>query len=198
MHARYGRWSTPSAPTIRIWRPPALSITRSSAAISAATARARETGFATMERCTDAGVSASPNTRRRRWGASRTATSTSSARRRSASRASPGCACCTSWMVRYLCGRSIRYPAKDRCWSRSTPRSPRSKPKGRAGAARSGLMRNWTRRSMRSDRRVPDHSSDALLAAAWLRKVGEDSERWSPRGMTKQIARTEGWTFGAR
>ena len=45
---------------------------------------------------------------------------------------------------------------------------------------------------------VDDHSSDALLAAAWLRKVGEDSERWSPRGMTKQIARTEGWTFGAR
>ena len=44
---------------------------------------------------------------------------------------------------------------------------------------------------------VDDHSSDALLAAAWLRKVGEDSERWSPRGMTKQIARTEGWTFGA-
>ncbi len=45
---------------------------------------------------------------------------------------------------------------------------------------------------------VDDHSSDALLAAAWLRAVGEDAARWSPRGMTEQIARTEGWTFGAR
>ena len=45
---------------------------------------------------------------------------------------------------------------------------------------------------------IDDHSSDALLTAAWLRSVGEDAERWTPRGMTKQIARTEGWTFGAR
>ena len=45
---------------------------------------------------------------------------------------------------------------------------------------------------------VDDHSSDALLTAAWLRAVGEDAARWTPRGMTKQIARTEGWTFGAR
>ena len=45
---------------------------------------------------------------------------------------------------------------------------------------------------------VDDHSSDALLTAAWLRHVGEDGALWTPRGLTKRIARTEGWTFGAR
>lgn len=45
---------------------------------------------------------------------------------------------------------------------------------------------------------IDDHSSDALLTAAWLRKVGEDAALWSPEGLSAQIARTEGWTFGAR
>jgi len=45
---------------------------------------------------------------------------------------------------------------------------------------------------------IDDHSSDALLTAAWLRKVGDDEELWRPRPLTEQIARTEGWTFGAR
>ncbi len=45
---------------------------------------------------------------------------------------------------------------------------------------------------------VDDHASDALLAAAWLRRVAEDPDRWNPPGLTRQIARTEGWTFGAR
>ncbi|WP_375289413.1 hypothetical protein [Qipengyuania sp.] len=44
---------------------------------------------------------------------------------------------------------------------------------------------------------IEDHASDALLAAAWLRKVAGDTRRWSPSGLTKDIARTEGWTFGA-
>ncbi len=44
---------------------------------------------------------------------------------------------------------------------------------------------------------INDHSSDALLAAAWLRKVAHDARRWSPAGLTAEIARTEGWTFGA-
>lgn len=48
------------------------------------------------------------------------------------------------------------------------------------------------------DRALDDHRADALLAAAWLRAVGEDAARWAPRGLTKRIARTEGWTFGAR
>lgn len=44
---------------------------------------------------------------------------------------------------------------------------------------------------------IDDHASDALLAAAWLRNVAGDAERWTPPGLTPEIARTEGWTFGA-
>ncbi len=45
---------------------------------------------------------------------------------------------------------------------------------------------------------VEDHASDALLAAAWLRRVADDAELWSPPDLSPHIARTEGWTFGAR
>ena len=44
---------------------------------------------------------------------------------------------------------------------------------------------------------VDDHTSDALLTAAWLRKVADEPARWEPRCLTAQIAWTEGWTFGA-
>ncbi len=44
---------------------------------------------------------------------------------------------------------------------------------------------------------IDDHRSDALLAAAWLRTVAHQPEYWSPPAMTREIARTEGWTFGA-
>ncbi len=44
---------------------------------------------------------------------------------------------------------------------------------------------------------IDDHSSDALLTAAWLRKVAPEPERWAPRALTAEIAYTEGWTFGA-
>lgn len=44
---------------------------------------------------------------------------------------------------------------------------------------------------------IDDHSSDALVTAAWLRKIGHDPRYWQPRGLTPEIARTEGWTFGA-
>ena len=44
---------------------------------------------------------------------------------------------------------------------------------------------------------VDDHSSDALLTAAWLRETGNDPARWTPISLTPQIADTEGWTFGA-
>ncbi|WBY17652.1 hypothetical protein PF049_05765 [Erythrobacteraceae bacterium WH01K] len=43
---------------------------------------------------------------------------------------------------------------------------------------------------------IDDHSSDALLTAAWLRKVAGDPSRWTPEGLTPEVARTEGWTFG--
>ena len=44
---------------------------------------------------------------------------------------------------------------------------------------------------------IDDHSSDALITAAWLRKVAGEAKRWSPDELTPQIAQTEGWTFGA-
>ncbi len=43
---------------------------------------------------------------------------------------------------------------------------------------------------------IDDHSSDAIITAAWLRKVANDPARWTPNGLTAQIAQTEGWTFG--
>jgi hypothetical protein len=44
---------------------------------------------------------------------------------------------------------------------------------------------------------IDDHSSDALLTAAWLRRVHSERDFWHPPGLTEAIARTEGWTFGA-
>ncbi|MEM9311888.1 MAG: hypothetical protein AAGA34_10615 [Pseudomonadota bacterium] len=44
---------------------------------------------------------------------------------------------------------------------------------------------------------IDDHSSDALLTAAWMRKVAPETKRWEPRFLTAEIAWTEGWTFGA-
>lgn len=43
-----------------------------------------------------------------------------------------------------------------------------------------------------------DHSTDALLAAAWLRAVADDPALWNPALLTPDLARTEGWTFGVR
>lgn len=45
--------------------------------------------------------------------------------------------------------------------------------------------------------RYDDHSTDALLTAAWLRLAAQEARLWSPPGLTPEIARTEGWTFGA-
>ncbi len=44
---------------------------------------------------------------------------------------------------------------------------------------------------------IDDHSSDALVTAAWLRAVGHEPAYWNPAALTPDIARTEGWTFGA-
>lgn len=43
---------------------------------------------------------------------------------------------------------------------------------------------------------IDDHSSDALITAAWLRHVARDPLQWNPAGLTREIAGTEGWTFG--
>ena len=44
--------------------------------------------------------------------------------------------------------------------------------------------------------RYSDHATDALLTAAWLRHAHDRPALWSPAGLTDEIARTEGWTFG--
>lgn len=41
-----------------------------------------------------------------------------------------------------------------------------------------------------------DHSTDALLTAAWLAKVAANSQFWQPKLLSPKIAQTEGWTFG--
>ena len=41
-----------------------------------------------------------------------------------------------------------------------------------------------------------DHATDAILTAAWLRWTAPVPLYWSPPGLSAQIARTEGWTFG--
>ena len=45
---------------------------------------------------------------------------------------------------------------------------------------------------------IDDHSADALLTAAWLRTAAHERALWHPRTLSEEIARTEGWTFGAR
>ena len=44
--------------------------------------------------------------------------------------------------------------------------------------------------------RYDDHATDAMLSAAWLRVAADQPELWSPAGLTPELARTEGWTFG--
>ena len=44
---------------------------------------------------------------------------------------------------------------------------------------------------------LDDHSADALLTAAWLRSAAQRAELWQPQDLTPELARTEGWTFGA-
>ena len=45
---------------------------------------------------------------------------------------------------------------------------------------------------------IDDHTSDAVITAAWLRRAAHDRALWYPPALTPQIAATEGWTFGAR
>ena len=44
---------------------------------------------------------------------------------------------------------------------------------------------------------LDDHSTDALLTAAWLRRHADDQALWRPPELDDEIAGTEGWTFGA-
>lgn len=41
-----------------------------------------------------------------------------------------------------------------------------------------------------------DHSTDALITAAWMRNMVGNPAIWAPANLNSQIAATEGWTFG--
>jgi hypothetical protein len=43
--------------------------------------------------------------------------------------------------------------------------------------------------------KIDDHSSDAILTAAWLRRAAASGPLWQPTGMAT-VRDTEGWTFG--
>lgn len=44
--------------------------------------------------------------------------------------------------------------------------------------------------------RYSDHATDAILTAAWLRKMSQNPLFWSPTQLNSAISSTEGWTFG--
>jgi len=44
---------------------------------------------------------------------------------------------------------------------------------------------------------IDDHSADALITSAWLRRNAGRKDLWQPAALSPHIARTEGWTFGA-
>ena len=44
---------------------------------------------------------------------------------------------------------------------------------------------------------LDDHSADALLSAAWLRRNAARHDLWNPAALTPELARTDGCTFGA-
>lgn len=44
--------------------------------------------------------------------------------------------------------------------------------------------------------RYDDHSTDAILASAWLRRAAAEPELWHPAKLSTALAQSEGWTFG--
>lgn len=45
-------------------------------------------------------------------------------------------------------------------------------------------------------RHYDDHSTDALITAAWMKRTAPAQALWTPPAMTAEIAQKEGWTFG--
>jgi hypothetical protein len=44
--------------------------------------------------------------------------------------------------------------------------------------------------------RYDDHSTDALITAAWMKREAGNPALWNPSALTDEIAQKEGWTFG--
>ncbi|MEE4454164.1 hypothetical protein [Novosphingobium resinovorum] len=65
-------------------------------------------------------------------------------------------------------------------------------------AALDAALETLGSRPTRGEGPIDDHSADALLTAAWLRVAAPRADLWQPAELTPELARTEGWTFGAR
>lgn len=60
----------------------------------------------------------------------------------------------------------------------------------RAGLAGYGIRR------MPVLSRYDDHSTDAILTAAWLAEAASRADLWDPPALTDEVIAVEGWTFG--
>lgn len=73
-------------------------------------------------------------------------------------------------------------------------------PKGRSKVRdRAGLKQALTRLNTPTPARLArydDHSTDALITAAWMKQSAANPALWNPPAMTDEIAQKEGWTFG--
>ena len=73
---------------------------------------------------------------------------------------------------------------------------PRGRSKIRDGVTLDAALARLGSRPHRPLSRYDDHATDAILTAAWLRTVGGRTGLWHPPALTRDIAATEGWTFG--
>ena len=73
----------------------------------------------------------------------------------------------------------------------------RGRSKLRDGASLDAALANLGSQPHAALAKYDDHSTDAILTAAWLRAVADDPTLWNPPGLDT-VRHTEGWTFGAR
>ena len=74
----------------------------------------------------------------------------------------------------------------------------KSRSKVRDAAALDAALASLGSRPAPALARHDDHATDAIMAAAWLRRTHAEPELWQPAALTPHLARTEGWTFGVR
>ena len=106
-------------------------------------------------------------------------------------------------MGEFLSGRSIpcRKPARLIVEIYTTIAARAARIRKGLSKMRDGAALDAALLEMDSDPHMPlarydDHSTDAILTAAWLRATAGDPRLWHPIALTPEIARTEGWTFG--
>ncbi len=73
---------------------------------------------------------------------------------------------------------------------------PRGRTKIRDGQTLDAALERLGSRPHRALPRYDDHATDAILSSAWLRGTADRADYWSPALLTREVAVTEGWTFG--